>query len=182
VILWKIPPFAAAKAGVWKRDAADDLWEKLRGEAVAAYQAMADLHAGGDEAVAVLKGKIRVDPEGDRAAIFAAVAELGSATYAVREKAAARLEAFGYRFNCYAAEALARVDNLEQKRRLVGLHERILATGIDAESLRLGRAVYVLEHIGTPAARQALETIARGHVRDVTAESAKAALQRFATK
>jgi WD40 repeat protein len=179
VMLWKVPPFAAAKPGTWQRDRADALWTNLRGNAAAAYQAMADLHAGGDEAVAILKDKLRPETDEERRLIQQALAELGAPQFFAREKATARLEKWGFRVKPHLAEALAKTGDLEQKRRLTALLHRYKNVGIDPDELRLGRSVFLLERIGTPGARVVLEGLARGHADDLTAQSARGALVRL---
>ncbi len=179
VVLWKVPTFGAAAPGVWKRDDADAMWNNLRGEATLAYQAMANLHAGGDEAIVLLKDKIRLGSDDEHRLIAQAIADLGSGQFLDREKATARLEKWGFRIMPFLADGLARPVNLEQKRRLTAIVERYKNVGIDADELRLNRSVFLLERIGTPGARVVLESLARGHALDLTAQSARAALSRL---
>jgi WD40 repeat protein len=179
VMLWKVPPFGAAKPGVWRRADADTLWDNLRGEPVRAFQAMADLHAGGEEAVLFLKDRLQAESDRDRLAIKQALADLGSTQFQAREKATARLDKWGFRLKPYLVEALAHTADLEQKRRLSGLLLRSKNSGIEPEELRVNRSVVVLERIGSPGARVVLEALARGHANDLTVRSARASLARM---
>lgn len=182
VTLWKIPPFAAAAKGTWTHDSFEERWKILSGPALPAYQALADLHAGGDEAVARIAAKIRPEIRDEHEKIRAAMADLASPKFHVREKATVRLEQWGYRLKPYLQEAISQATDLEQQRRLGALLDRYKSAGIDPNELRLGRCVFLLEQIGTAAARQLLDEIALGNSHDMTVESARAALARFEMK
>lgn len=179
IMLWKVPTFAAARPGNWRREAVNALWNDLRGDAPIAFQAMADLYAGGDEAVSFLKDKLVVQSDAERQQIVQALADLGSPQFQIREKATARLDLGGFRIKPYLAEAMASATDLEQKRRLTNLMTRSRNSYLDAEELRLNRSVYLLEQIGTPGARVVLEALARGHVNDLTVQTARASLGRL---
>jgi WD40 repeat protein len=183
-LLWNIPRFGPAKAGAWRQEHAESMWNNLAGDAKIAYQAMADLHAGGDDAVRLLKSKLTLRPEEEKRIIEQALADLGSADFRTREKASARLGEMAWRVRLYVAELVDRPFDLERKRRLEAIFER---AGIGPYELRLNRSIHVLEQIGASArtllqaasARELLQTLAGGYPNDLATQSAVAALLRL---
>jgi len=71
---------------------------------------------------------------------------------------------------------------LETRRRLEQLIENQVRErwSPSAEWLRIGRALEVLEHIGSPEARQVLQALAEGAPGAMLTREAKAALERLA--
>lgn len=179
VILWSVPPFATAKPGTWDRRHFERLWQDLRGDAKNAYQAMANLCAGGNEAALLLQDRIQLETDDQRRLMQQTLADLAAPKFSAREQAMVRLEKGGFRVKPYLAEAIAQSADLEQKRRLKTLLTRIKDAGIDPEELRLNRSVIVLERIATPVAQIILQGLARGHSLDLTAQAARSALARL---
>src|SRR5207302_1795978 len=85
------------------------------------------------------------------------LAELGSSRFAVREKAARELENLAEAAYPALRAVLAGSPALEVRRRVERLLERPLAVAPAA-----ARAVEVLEHAGTPEAREQLRRLAHG--------------------
>jgi hypothetical protein len=76
--------------------------------------------------------------------------------------------------------ALAMKPSPEQKRRLEELVEALKTCPPDPELVRPTRALEVLERIGTPEAKELLETLAKGAAEAPLTQDAKATLKRLA--
>jgi hypothetical protein len=68
------------------------------------------------------------------------------------------------------------------QRRLEGLLAKLNGFVAEPETLRTFRAVEVLEHVGTPQARQVLQTLAIGQYADRVPGEAKSSLKRLAKR
>src|SRR5262249_23559723 len=90
------------------------------------------------------------------------IAELDSDTFAVREKANEELEKLGDAVAGELRQALRSPPSLEARRRLEALLDKVQGALVAGERLRSVRAVETLEQIGTPEARQLLESLAKG--------------------
>lgn len=108
------------------------------------------------------------------------VGDLNSDSFAVRQKAAVALEEMGEDAGAALRAALAGNPSLESRRRLEGLLRKVEDTPASPERLRPLRAVTVLEWAGTPAARQALEVLARGAPEARPTRDVRNALNRLA--
>jgi WD40 repeat protein len=179
VLLWKVPAFAAAKPGVWRPERFEALWPALREGAQTAYQAMADLHAGGDACVRLIDASLPPPTAKDIETLQQSIEDLDSRDFQTREKATERLKAMGRNIETHLAERIARPADLELKRRLTALSEWSQNVGIRPNELQAQRAIYVLEQIGTPQARGVLDRLAKGHPHEWTTQSARAALKRL---
>ena len=118
------------------------------------------------------------EADGPKPPVKESLLETGNNQFAVRESATKELEMLGE----IAAPACRKV--LEQKpaaepcRRLEALLEKQSRERLNpsSERLRTLRAVEVLEHIGTPGARQVLETLAKGAPEARATQEAQASL------
>jgi hypothetical protein len=102
---------------------------------------------------------VKPAPAAEAGRVAALIADLGSEQFKVREQAMRELEKLGEVAAPALHKALAGDVPLEVKRRLEVLSEKL--TTRPAETLRQVRAVEVLEHAGTPAARAVLDRLAR---------------------
>jgi WD40 repeat protein len=154
-------------------------WDELAGEdAARAYAAGRKLaEAPRDAVVAFLRGRVqpvRIDP----AAVRQMVVALDSPAYEAREAAGARLLRQGpgvlpevrKRPAGLTAEAVARLEQIER---------RLSGPVPPADTLRVLRAVGVLERVGTGDARRVLEDLARGADAAPETKAARAALGRM---
>jgi HEAT repeat protein len=107
------------------------------------------------------------------------VTDLGSDSFAVREKAAAELEKLGEGAGPGLRKALASEPTAEVRRRVEGLLDRQQWPASAPEAVRGLRAVEALERIGTPEAREALKGLAGGIPEAVLTRAAQAALERL---
>jgi RNA polymerase sigma factor (sigma-70 family) len=137
-------------------------WADLAGDPKQAFAVRWMLAQWPTETVAFLKERLQPIRSADPALLRQLVADLDSETFAVREKAQARLEELGDRARGALREALGRKPSLEARRRLEGLLARWRGPIRDTEVLRAVRAIAVLEDIGTAEARAVLKTLAGG--------------------
>jgi WD40 repeat protein len=108
------------------------------------------------------------------------VVDVDSAQYPVRTKAMAQFVKLGELAEPVLRDALQKHPSLELRQRI----EQVLSNVVDQKSrpsgerLRSFRAIEVLEQIGTPEARQLLETLSHGAPGALLTQEAKAALVR----
>ncbi len=151
----------------------------LGGTAKSAYGAHWDLVRGGDSAVKFLGDKLGPVVGPDSALVAQRLAELDSTDFKIRDKANLELGKWGKAVEFNVRKALTEKRPLEGRRRL----EELLAT-IDTlpeppETLRMRRALAVLEAIGTSTARNLLQKMADGAPGSCVTVDAKASLQRL---
>jgi WD40 repeat protein len=155
-------------------------WQALKGgDAQKAFAAICELVASPIEAVACLKAELKPAPGLDMKEVQRLIAQLDDNNYKTRQKAYADLLRTGDRAVPAIEKALASNPPLEAKRRLDDLHEKLTSAILTDEKLQVYRAVEVLERIGTPEARELLETLASGAPGAFSTTSAEAALKRI---
>ena len=110
------------------------------------------------------------------------VADLDAARFAVRDKASRELGELAELAVPALRCALASRPSPELRLRGEMLLEQVLATKHSRSRLRLGRALCVLEQIGTPQAREGLSGLAKGADEAWLTREAKASLRRLATR
>jgi WD40 repeat protein len=108
------------------------------------------------------------------------IADLDHDDFKRREQASRRLRSAGARMVPLVRGALAMKPSPEQKRRLEELVEALKTCPPDPELVRPTRALEVLERIGTPEAKELLETLAKGAAEAPLTQDAKATLKRLA--
>jgi WD40 repeat protein len=160
---------------------------KLTAEALAAQWAELARHTPADaiarlvgapaQAAALLREKLRPVPQPRPGEVARFLADLGSPRFAVREAAARRLEEFAELVEPDLRKHLEGKLTEEVRRRVERLLDRLRAD--TAEHVRVVRAVEVLEHIGTPAARDMLRTLAGGAAEARLTREARASLKRL---
>jgi RNA polymerase sigma factor (sigma-70 family) len=165
-LLWDVTLAGAAKPRKepLSAAAAGRLWEALAGEDVRdAFAAMADLAAGPDRAVALLRRQVKPVPaapsDADLDRTFAA---LDSEDFAAREKASRELAAFGESAVPGVRKRLEKTASVEVRKRALLFLEQFDPGTLSADRLRQLRALEVLEGIGTPAAKELLSELAKG--------------------
>jgi WD40 repeat protein len=158
------------------------LWADLaRGDAAKAYQAVLTLAADADGTAAFLRDRLKPAPRLDMARLDALVKDLADAKFVVREKASQELAAMDDAARPPLQKHLEACTSAEARRRL----ERLISNMgklPPPETLRVLRAIEVLESIGTPAAREALEALAGGEPNARITQDAKQTLQRLEQK
>jgi len=159
-----------------------DYWADLiDGDAARAHRAIGALAAAPRQAVPLLaRQAAMVEPPPEPQRLARLVADLDSQQFAVRQAATVELERLGDSAEPSLRKALDGRPPLEVRRRL----EELLAkmTGVKAAltpgQLRWQRAIRVLELIGSPEAKEVLETLAQKTPSPRVRQDAQAALTR----
>jgi WD40 repeat protein len=155
----------------------EDRWADLTStDAGKAYRAIQSFAA--DESVPFLRERLRLPLPADPKQLAALIRDLGSPEFAAREQATKELIKLGFRAEAALRESLDGSPGLEVQRRLTALLEKLTPAG-SPESLRLLRAVEVLEHIGTAEARTALAQLAKEASGTWLEREAKASVERL---
>jgi hypothetical protein len=136
------------------------LWADLGGEGPTAFSAMRKLLSAGDMAVALMARHIRPAPAVDAKRIAALIADLDSDLFTVREKAFRELARLEEAAETALLNTLKGSPTLETKRRSEALLAKLARPSDDR--LRTIRAIEVLEHLATPAAKDVLRKLAAG--------------------
>jgi RNA polymerase sigma factor (sigma-70 family) len=151
-------------------------WSDLaRADASRAYQTILAFAGSTKEAVAFLKERLPPIVPVEPVRMKPLLADLNSAEFSRREKAAKAIEALGFRAEPALREALSQRPSLEARRRI----ERLLANLDGPETLRLTRAIEALELIASTQARQHLRALAQGPPAARLTQEARSALQRL---
>jgi WD40 repeat protein len=171
-LVWGLAPAAGEAGQALGPRRLEELWADLGGaDAARAYQALWALALAPGQAVPLLEQRLRPAAAAEARRLRRLCAELNSDTYAVRARAYEGLQKAGAAAVPTLRAALAGRPPLEAHRRLEGL--------LAAEALRRGRALAVLERVGTPRARDALAALAGGRPDDPLTGEARAALERL---
>jgi len=155
-------------------------WNDLAGEnAAKAYQAIWTLVSVPQQTVPFLKEHLRPAPVVDQKRMDRLVADLDSNDFSARKYAVEELEKLQDLAGPFLRQQLKKQLSLEVRRRLEQLLEKIDGPVTAPEQLRGLRAIEVLEHIGTPDAREFLQTLAKGTGEARLTQEAKASLGRL---
>jgi WD40 repeat protein len=179
VVIWSLTACGPPLTERWRDPDPDDLeaiWKAFLGETGEdAFAAMRALMAAPKKAVPFLRSKL--PPPLDLLRIKLFVAQLDSDDFETREKASQELERLGRDAEQALRDAQAGKASAEMRRRIKELLANL--KGDDAPRVRCWlRAVFVLEQIGTPEAREVLKLLAEGDRVAKAAEDARAALKR----
>jgi WD40 repeat protein len=161
------------------------LWSDLAGEGAArAYRAVGTL-AATPAAVPLLVDRLRREARAEserRQRIPRLLADLDSDSFPVRRSAAAELSGLADLPEPLLRQTLAHQPSAEVRRQVERLLENRDGVPPSAETLRVLRAVEVLERLATPEARQALQVLAEGAPEARLTREAKAALARLSKR
>ncbi len=165
-LLWDLP-LALRAVGTPPGDASDKEvavgWaDLLAADADRAYAAVFRLAEAPARSVPFLSRHLKPVLDAQRQEIRRAIEDLGSPTFALRQKAFERLKGLGLAAAPAVRAALEKDGPLEVRRRLEQLLEGITGRAVSGEWLRTLRALAVLEHAGTPEARRLLRALANG--------------------
>jgi RNA polymerase sigma factor (sigma-70 family) len=155
------------------------LWAALAGsDAARAYKAMCSLIAD-QSTVTFLRQQLHPVPVPDGTRITRLIADLDNDRFAVRDRATRELEKMGDLSEPALRKVLIGQPSLEARRRVEQLLQKLRAAITNPEQLQALRGIEVLEYIGTPQARQVLETLAKGAPEARLTREAKASLRRL---
>jgi hypothetical protein len=154
-------------------------WKDLAGaDAVKGYRAVCDFAASPVHTVAFLKERLYVVPVVTTERLDRLIADLDSDTFARREAASRELSRLGTIAESALRKCLENSPSAELRRRAEPLLEALPGWLIkDPETLRIVRAIWVLQRIGTPEARALLEKLAAGAPAARQTQEARAAVQ-----
>jgi hypothetical protein len=174
-LVWAIPDKGPAQPPApLSPEELDHAWADLaEADAAQAFQAISRLASVGEQAVPLLRERLRpARVAGDDVAQL--IEALGDDNFKVRAKAARALEATGEGAGPALRKALGNQPSLESRRRV-----ELLLTKIATEALRATRAMEVLELLTTAQARQVLHELGQGAPGARQTQEAKAALDRL---
>jgi hypothetical protein len=161
----------------------DVLWNDLASEdATRAFRAIRLLEAVPEQAVALIRARVKPAVAIEPAKLERWIAELDGPQFTVRRAAYDNLIGAGLQAEPPVRRALAASPSLEVRRRLETLLDRQARHVLTGKELQAWRATEVLETIGTPEARQLLQSLARGAPGDRVTEEASGCLTRLARK
>jgi WD40 repeat protein len=162
------------------RSDADEAWKILaEQDAAKAFALICSLSGTPDETAAMLRQRLKPAQAVEGQVIETLINELDNDAFKIRQKASADLLKIGDQIVPYIDKALAGTPTLETRRRLQELRDKSSGLQLQGDRLQAVRAVEILERIGTPAARQVLQTIAAGAPGAVLTRQAQGALQRL---
>jgi hypothetical protein len=183
VLLWDVTGRTLAGAEPKKARSADGqaaLWARLAdADARKGFEAMGKLTAAPADALALLHQRLKSVPDPDKAALGQLIQDLGHRKFAIRESASRRLESVGRAAAPALRQALENKPDLETRRRIEQLLEKLATPDRSPDAIRLRRAVEVLEHLGGPEARTLLRSLAQGHPGALLTDEAQRALARL---
>jgi hypothetical protein len=178
VLLWNLDSPLEPRPGVDEKEA--DLWNALAdADAARAYGALWRLAHDPGKAVPFLRRHLKPATAAEVEEMRRGNADLNSSTYSVRAEASRRLSGLGLAAEPGLIEALEKNPSLEMRRRIERLLKDMRAHPAAGESLRLGRALAVLEYAGTDAARRLLRELAGGAPEAWFTREARAAVRRL---
>ncbi|MBI1916456.1 MAG: WD40 repeat domain-containing protein [Planctomycetes bacterium] len=179
VRVWKLDELARPKEALTAKGA-EKLWEALADkDAAKAYQAVLSLGGQPNVAVPLLKEKLQPAVAVDVKKIERLIADLDSDKFKVWQGAAQELEKLGDGAEPALRQALKTTSSADLKLRISVVLRRLTVPLSGPESLRMMRAVEVLEQACTPEARKLLEGLAKGALEARLTRQARAALQRI---
>jgi hypothetical protein len=179
-LVWDVTGLGRSRAARWQVSAEDQgpLWADLGGEDGAkAFRAVWRMAGAPEQTVPFLRQRLRsVESE----IVHRLVAELDSDHFAERERAEAELKKLGGVADAALRDALSGRPSPELRHRAERLIRTKRAGDLSRGELRLLRAIEVLEHVGTPAARQLLRRLAGKAATERLRREADASLARLA--
>jgi RNA polymerase sigma factor (sigma-70 family) len=156
-LVWDLTYGAAHPGTKQGPDALKALWADLASQdTVRARRSVWTLTSTPDQFVPLLRNCLQLVPPLDSKKLTRLIADLDASDFKVRQNAYQELEKVGLHAESALRKGLQGSPSLEMRKRLEQLLETVTHSG---ESLRVLRAMEVLEQIGTPQARQVLKTL-----------------------
>jgi WD40 repeat protein len=161
-------------------------WEDLlEDDAKGAYQAMAELVGARGKTVEFLKQRLRPLAKTLEDHLKRLIVDLDDDDAKVRDRASKELEGYGSDAEKALYLALAKEPSVEVQARARAILDHLSERkdfALAGEPLRQVRAIHVLERIGTPEAREVLETLSKGPAGTWPTYQAKLALARLSLR
>jgi WD40 repeat protein len=163
VKLWGIPTPQKAEfsnSGMLTNKQMENLWARLMDEdAAQAYQAMGTLVRTPNQAVSLIQKRLPPAVVLKAEQITPWITDLGSDQFVVRQKAISELEKLGEQAAGLLRQRLADKPELEVRRRIEELLNKIDQGQLSLEAVR---AIVVLELVGSPESKTVLASLAAG--------------------
>jgi WD40 repeat protein len=182
VLLWDVatPPGLVIRPGArLTPPELASLWFDLEGDAHAAHRALARLAASPTDAVGLVRRELKPVAALEPKEVERLIADLDAESFEARQKAGAVLAQAGRAIRPALVRALAANPSAEKRQRLRELLDALSEVAPPPGMVRPIRAVELLERIGTPEARQALQALAGGAAEASLTLQAQAALRRL---
>jgi len=159
------------------------LWTGLgSSDGIRAYRAMWLMVAAARPSVSFLAERLRPQQPVEDARLERLIAELDSEQFKDRTRASQELEELGELAETALRKALASNQSLEVRRRVDNLLHKVETQTLSPKQLLFLRAFDVLEHIGTPEAKEVLQNLAKGAPEARLTQEAKASLERLSRR
>jgi hypothetical protein len=187
LLIWDLTPLLRPARPGRKPDRAptapDDLrfsWDQLAdSDGWKAFDALCRLEKYPQAAVALAKSGLPAAAPIDEAPLIKLLPDLGSSNFQVRQRAVKALERAGEQAADLVRRAQAQSPNVEHRRHLTNLLDRLDGPLHRPEHLQAMRGVELLESIGTPEARAVLVSLSQGAPRAWLTRWAREALRRL---
>jgi WD40 repeat protein len=184
-MIWDITGLRAGRRSQGFELTASDLarkWQDLASaNAVQAHSAVWTLVAAPKQSLPFLKDHLRPAAPVDRKRVEELIADLGNDRFSVRQQAMQGLERMADRIEGFLQVKLREKLTLETQQRLERLLQMVEPSACP-ERLREVRAIEVLEQIGTPQAKELLQTLAMGVPEARLTQEAKGSFMRLAKR
>jgi WD40 repeat protein len=178
-LVWDV---SNSHAGQGLSENPDSIWRDLaQADAARSYRIVCSLLASPAQTVTFLKDRLKPASPADPRRVRELIAELDRDRFAVRERAMQELGDLAELAEAALRQKLRENITLEMRERMEHLLRKLEGPR-SPDRLREVRALEVLEHIGTPEARQLLQTLSGGTPEARLTQEAKAALERLAKR
>jgi hypothetical protein len=181
LLLWDVADLARrepAKATMTREELANT-WDALAdADSAEAYRVIRSLAASPEQAVLLLRERLRPAKRADARVVAKLLKDLDSDDFEVREKATKELEQFGDGIEAPLQKAKEGQPSAEAAGRIKSLLDRV-HSDTTPDHLRMLRAFEVLEELDTPDARQLLRNLAETEPADRVTREAKDVLARL---
>ena len=156
------------------------LWaDLLSPDGVKAGRSILTLASSPKSATQFLAEKLKPAPPVDVTKLDQAILDLDSSNFAKRTKATSEIEKFGELAIPALNKVLAANPTVETRRRIEPILEKLITGALNAEEVRLVRAIEVLERVGTSEARNVLQALAQGAPGALPTREAQKVLERL---
>jgi RNA polymerase sigma factor (sigma-70 family) len=157
------------------------LWTDLESaDAVRSFRAMWQLIAASRTAVSFLSRHLQPESPAKEERLRRLIDNLDDNQFEIREQASIELQELGPLAERHLRMALAGHPSAEARRRLESLLDKVQKQSLSIKQLQSLRALEVLEHIGSPDARQVLMALAQGAPESRLTQESQASLARLA--
>jgi WD40 repeat protein len=182
ILIWDVPGGALARdpQAAEGQEILQNLWQDLASnDGARAHRGVWGFVARPATAVPYLKTLVVPASSTDSSLLARLVKDLDSESFNVREKASMELAKLGDVAEPTLKKLVVNPPSLEVELRAKVLLDQLATTSMAPERLGALRAVEALEHMGTPAARDLLQELARGAIEARLTREALASIERL---